>query len=158
MGLAATPSPRDWWGLPPLMKLESQIALTPRFLHVVPFLGVVLLLLTFFLLGSSTVMQSGIRVQPPTSSSLLEPMPHAHVVTVTAGAEPVIFFDEKAVTLLELDRELGLAPRDNRQVLLRADEFAAHGWVVRVSEVALRRGFDVVHATVPAPDEPFPLE
>jgi biopolymer transport protein ExbD len=131
------------------VKLESQLVLTPRFLHVVPFLGVVMLLLTFFLLGSSMVMQSGIRVQPPASRSLLEPMPQAQVITVTAGREPRVYWNDRPVTFGELDKALSEARQKSRQVLIRADELAAYGWVIKVSQLALDRGYDVVHATVP---------
>jgi biopolymer transport protein ExbD len=138
------------------VKLESQMALTPRFLHLVPFLGVVMILLTFYLLGSSVVMQSGIRVQPAASSSLLEPMPHAHIITVTAGTTPRVYWNDKPVTFLELEKSLGDGRGKSRQVLVRADELAAYGLVVRVSELAFQHGYDVVHATVPAEPEAMP--
>jgi biopolymer transport protein ExbD len=138
------------------VKLESQLALTPRFLHLVPFLGVVMLLLTFYLLGSSVVMQSGIRVQPASSSSLLEPMPQAHIITVTAGTNPHIYWNDKRVTLPELEKSLGDERGKSRQVLVRADELAAYGLVVRVSELAFQHGYDVVHATVPPEPEAMP--
>ncbi|MGI8603801.1 MAG: ExbD/TolR family protein [Verrucomicrobiales bacterium] len=132
------------------MKLETHLALTPRFLHVVPFLGVVILLLSFFLLGSSMVMQSGIRVQPPASSSLLEPMPHAHVITITSGREPQIYWNDRPVTLGELERVLNAEREKSRPVVLvRADELAAYGSVAKVSQLALKSGYDVVQATMP---------
>jgi biopolymer transport protein ExbD len=115
-----------------------------------------MLLLTFFLMGSSMVMQSGIRVQPPASRSLLEPMPQAHVITVTAGREPHVYWNERPVTLPELDKALTEARQKSRQVLVRADELAAYGWVVKVSQLAMDHGYDVVHATVPAESQGIP--
>ncbi len=114
-----------------------------------PFLGVVLLLLTFFLLGSSMVMQSGIRVQPPTSTSLLEPMPRSLIVTLSAGREPQIYFQDWPVALADLGEALDGEKTRSRQVLIRADELAAFGEVVRVSQVALDHGFEVIYATSP---------
>jgi len=119
-------------------------------MHLVPFLGVVLLLLTFFLLGSSMVLQSGVRVRPPTSTSLLEPMPRAHVITLSAGRQPQIFFNDRPVSLVALKATLAQpAPGRSRQVLVRADELAAHGLVVRVCQLALDAGYEVVQATTP---------
>lgn len=119
-------------------------------MHLVPFLGVVMLLLTFFLLGSSMVLQSGVRVRPPASTSLLEPMPRAQIITLSAGRQPQIFFNDKAVSLIALKEALAQPPRGGtRQVLVRADELAAHGLVVRVCQLALDAGYEVVQATTP---------
>ena len=132
------------------MKLESQLQLTPRLMHLVPFLGVVMLLLTFFLLGSSMVLQSGVRVRPPPSTSLLEPMPRAHIITLSAGRQPQIFLNDQPLSLMGLRTALAEPPRGGiRQVLVRADELAAHGLVVRVCQLALDAGYEVVQATTP---------
>jgi biopolymer transport protein ExbD len=141
------------------LKLESQLQLSPRLMHLVPFLGVVMLLLTFFLLGSSMVLQSGVRVRPPTSTSLLEPMPRAQIITLSAGRQPQIFLNDRPVSFVGLKEALATPPRGaERQVLLRADELAAHGLVVRVSQLALDAGYEVVMATTPpgtqSPGEP----
>lgn len=128
-------------------------------MHLVPFLGVVMLLLTFFLLGSSMVMQSGVRVQPPTSSSLLEPMPQAQIITVTAGRQPMILFNDQPVTLTELKDILDQPRKGQRQALIRADELAAYGAVISVSQVATEAGYEVVLAAVPpdiTPNQPPP--
>jgi len=135
------------------VKLESQLVLTPRFLHLVPFLGVVLLLLTFFLLGSSMLMQSGIRVRPPPSNSMLEPMPRSLVVTLSAGREPQIYLDDKPLTLTQLTLALEQKRSQGRQLLIRADELSAFGAVTSVTQIALDKGYEVVHATTPASNE-----
>lgn len=121
-------------------------------MHMVPFLGVVLLLLTFFLLGSSMVLQSGVRVRLPASSSLLEPMPKAQVITLSAGRQPQIHFNDRPVSLVALKSALAQPPRNGtRQVLVRADELAAHGLVMRVCQLALDAGYEVVQATTSPP-------
>jgi len=125
-------------------------------MHMVPFLGVVMLLLTFFLLGSSMVLQSGVRVRPPASTSLLEPMPRAQIITLSAGRQPQIFLNDRPVSLMALKEALTTPPTGgNRQILVRADELAAHGQVVRVSQLALDAGYEVVIATTP-PGSPTP--
>ncbi len=119
-------------------------------MHLVPFLGVVMLLLTFFLLGSSMVLQSGVRVQPPMSTSLLEPMPRAQVITLSAGRQPQIFLNDRPMSMADLKKALATPPRDGeRQILLRADELAAYGLAVRVSQLAIDAGYEVVWATTP---------
>jgi biopolymer transport protein ExbD len=138
------------------VKLESQLLLSPRFMHLVPFLGVVMLLLTFFLLGSSMVMQTGVRVRPPTAASLLEPMPQAQVITITAGRQPMIYFNEQPVTLEELKERLGEGGKGQRQALIRADELAAYGAVISVSQLATEAGYEVVLASVPPDIPPSP--
>lgn len=126
-------------------------------MHLVPFLGVVMLLLTFFLLGSSMVMQSGVRVQPPASSSLLEPMLRAQIITLSAGRQPQIYFNDRPVSLAELKAALQEPSTGPRQVLIRADELAAVGALARVRQAALENGYEVVEATTPLePGEPLP--
>ena len=132
------------------MKLSTQLVLTPRFMHVVPFLGMVTALVPFFLLGSSMVLQSGIVVRLPASTSMLEPVPKAAVISLTAGRLPQIFVNDKLVADDEaLVAALKASLERSRKALIRADELAAYGQVLRVSQIAQREGFDVILATDP---------
>ncbi len=134
------------------MKLESQIALTPRFLHLVPFLDVVMLLITFFLLGSSMLQQSGIAVALPASSSTLSPTAGALIVTLSAGESPQLYLNDKPLTLKELDKALEEFRSRSRQVVIRADEHASVGQLLKVTNLATSRGYDVACQTIPLPD------
>ena len=119
-------------------------------LHALPVFDLFALLLLFFLLGPSMVLQSGVRVRPPPSTSLLEPMPRAHIITLSAGRQPQIFLNDQPLSLMGLRTALAEPPRGGiRQVLVRADELAAHGLVVRVCQLALDAGYEVVQATTP---------
>lgn len=129
------------------MKLESSILKRSGFLHVAPILDVVLLLLIFFLLGSSFTLRSGVAVEVPESEAVLRPMPKAHVVSVTAGEVPRILFNDREVTLEELGEALEGSREMTSHVVVRGDVLAGFGTVFEVGNVALQRGFAVAFAT-----------
>jgi biopolymer transport protein ExbD len=133
------------------MKLESRLNLAPRFLHVLPFLGVVMLLVTFFLYGSSLVRHSGLKVALTETTSLLPPARPVHTITLSAGAEPRLYFDDAIVSWADLATQLTAAPGQGQRLMLLADALAAHGSVMRASELAIAHGYDVVWATQTGP-------
>jgi len=153
------------------VKLESTLNRRSGFLHVTPIVDVVMLLLIFFLLGSSFTLQSGVAVEIPKSGAILRPMGRAHIITIPATdfSAPVteedgegkdrmgkiilgqkIYFNDEMVTLRELQERLREHDGLVRAVMLRADRLAAHGVVIEVSNLALAEGYDVAFATAPA--------
>lgn len=129
------------------MKLESGLRHHIWALHAAPVLDVVLLLLVFFLLGSNFVLRSGISVELPFSSSILPPVAQSHVVTVSPGLAPVIYFDEKRVSLEQLGEELEKETRGRRHIILKADRLASHGIVMEISDLVLSHGYELAVAT-----------
>lgn len=131
------------------MKLESTLKTHPVVLQTAPILDVVLLLLIFFLLGSRFVVQSGISVELPTSSSALPAVGVAHVITVTGGAVPQIYLNEDAILLPNLAEALENQSSRVRQVILRIDRTAPHGVVMEISNIVIGQGFELFEATTP---------
>lgn len=128
---------------------------------VVPLVNVVLLLLLFFLLGSSFVLQPGVSVTLPTSRLQLAPMVNAPVVSILRGNPPRIYFLDQAVSAEELttkltalrspgpEGKLPSSPAGNRSVVIRADRGTPYETVMAVGSRALEAGFNVVLATAP---------
>lgn len=129
------------------MKLESTVLRRSGFLHVAPILDVVLLLLIFFLLGSSFTLQSGIGVALPESSAILRPMSRAHVLSVSAGVPPSIYLNEELVSLADLPARLEAVRDVTSDLIIRADQLATFGLVVELTNVALGKGYSVGFAT-----------
>jgi len=129
------------------MKLESSLRDQAGFLYTAPLLDVVLLLLVFFLLSTNFVLRSGVTVGVPRSKSSLPQIDRSHVITVMAGSSPRIFFNEDEVGFRDLGGRLRDANREIRHVIIRADELAAFGVVMRISEFARELDYDVAFAT-----------
>ena len=118
-------------------------------------LNVVLLLLLFFLLGSSFVLQPGIEVtQLPSSSFNLPPQVNARLVTLQTGPTLRIFYQDQRVSLAELGSQLAAYHGTPRTIILRADGGTTYASIVAVMNQALQQQYTVDLATIPTPDKP----
>ena len=119
---------------------------------MVPLVNVVLLLLLFFLLGSSLVLQPGVSVSLPVAGAALTvpTLPESLVVSIQRGSPPRVYFQDRPVSLEELTARLTAngAPA-GRTVVLRADRGTPYEAVMAVSGRALAAGCHVVLATAP---------
>lgn len=136
------------------MKLTRSAALTPGPLGFVALVNVVLLLLFFFLLGSSFVLQPGIAVNLPTSRFNLPPQVDAQIVSMQAGPPARVFYRDQQVTVPALGRALSAFRGSPRAIILRADKGTPYDLVVSVVNQALEQGFSVAMATAPPPEKP----
>jgi len=129
---------------------------------LVPAVGVILLLLCFFLLSSSFVLQPGIKVDPPRSAFSVGTPSSRLIVAVTLGPqqfdakgaplprEPVLYFNDQIVTLDGLRAALDQLPpsRITPSLVLKADKDVPLDLITSIIDVAHR--FSVVIATQPA--------
>lgn len=141
------------------MKLETTLEERPGFLHVIPIFDLFGLLLLFFLLGPSLVLQSGISVDLPPSRFQMERFRETLVVTLGPGSpEPRIHFGRDAVTLEELSAKLdelhATGHAGKAVVLLRTDEGTEVGEERLVTELILDKGFRVAMVGRAEADEP----
>ena len=134
------------------MKLVSHLPQSGPSLYIAPLLNTVLLLVIFFLLGSSFIVQSGVSVQLPQSGSLMPTAERSHIITVTAAPESKIYLDGKEVTLAGLRTSLENDKQGMRRAIVEADQMAPYGRVMEVSSTALNLGFELMQATAPEPD------
>ena len=129
-------------------------------LDLAPVVNVVLLLLCFFLLSSSFVLQPGIKIDPPRAAVGAGTPASRLIVAVTLsplqldanGAPmkrtPVLYFNDQIVTLDGLSDALNQLPtaRDT-SLVIKADKDVPVDLVTRIIDVAHR--FPVVIATQP---------
>ncbi len=136
------------------MKLESHLPKQSPWLYITPLLNAILLLLVYFLFSSGLVVQSGITVDKPRSSSRLTGFDRAHIITLAAGGDAPLYFNGRRVTDESL-RELLAKSRDGeRRVIIHADRQAPHGRVVEVINLAQELGFEAALSTTPGPAQP----
>ena len=135
------------------MKLQSTLTIRPDFLYLAPLLNIVLLLLIFFLLNSSLVVRSGIRVEVPVSQSSLKPVERAHIITITAGDNPIVWLNDKPVFTGDLAGALGTLKSTSHYVVVNADKDVPHGMVQRVQNAVLAAGCELAMGTQVGPVE-----
>ena len=133
-----------------------------------PVVNVVLLLLCFFLLSSSFVLQPGIKVDPPRSVIGIGTPASRLIVAVTLGPqqfddkgaplkrEPVLYFNDQIVTLDGLRAALDQLPtsRVTPTLVIKADKDVPVDLIIGITGVAHR--FPVVIATQPMSGAPSP--
>lgn len=133
------------------MKLARSAKFNPVLFNIVPLVNVIFLLLLFFVLSKTFVLQPGMAVALPVSSFSLAPQQNPQIVSVKAGPVPTIFFNDQRMTLPELQQSLSTATSGKRNLIVRADKDAPYNLVVQVTDCALKNGYSVTLATMPAP-------
>jgi biopolymer transport protein ExbD len=130
-------------------------------IDLAPVVNVVLLLLCFFLLGSSFVLQPGIKVDPPRSEIAVGTPSSRLIVAITLGPQqfddsgaplkraPVLYFNDQIVTLDGLRTALDQIPHgpETPPLVLKADKDVPLDLITSIIDVAHR--FSVVIATQP---------
>ena len=131
------------------MKLESTLHSRRSLLHFASLLDIVFLLLFFFLLSSDAVVRSGIAVTTPRSWSALHSAAGADVITISTGNPPQIFFNDRLVDIEELEHELReeTGKEGPKQVVLRADQSAHFGQVIKICNIVASAGYSPILAT-----------
>ena len=120
-------------------------------LSMTPVIDVVLLLLIFFALTSSYVVNPGIKVDLPESSAgQIQRQPKEKQILITA--EGLVYLDNKRLSMEELEKQLTENPGGQNQgstAFIRADKRVTHGTVVRVMNIVKKTGYAIAIGTAP---------
>jgi len=111
-------------------------------LNVIQLVDVVLLLLIFFMLSSSFVVQPGIKVKLPQAQSKdIEPRDDIQLI-ITKDLD--YFLNEERIDVNDFYDKLKrmIAIRKKRVIIIKADEQVPHGKVVEVMDIAKMAGID----------------
>jgi biopolymer transport protein ExbD len=111
-------------------------------LDMTPLIDTVFLLLIFFLLTSSFLVQPGIKVKLPATESSESQLSKDLILTITKDND--IYLNERKVSLKNLSRNLKLALKKSKERLLivKADKRVLHGKVVEIMDIAKGAGID----------------
>jgi biopolymer transport protein ExbD len=131
-------------------------------MDMTPLIDVVFLLLIFFMLSSSFILQPGIRVELPRSrygkgattdrlivSVMLEPERVDAKTGLGTKRAAFIFFNDQLMTFDDLQKALVQVAkkRSNQALVLKADKAVPMGLVVDIMNTAMASGLSVVIAT-----------
>lgn len=99
-------------------------------IDIVPLINIVFLLLIFFMLTSSFVMQPGLKINLP--KVVTSEVVKYENVEILVNSENVIYLNGSTVTQEELKSFLREAGKRNQTVLIKADARASLGRVVEI--------------------------
>ncbi|MEI7959049.1 MAG: biopolymer transporter ExbD [Verrucomicrobiota bacterium] len=133
------------------MKLHRTVKYNPELFNLIPLINVLFLALAFATLGNTFVVQPGLSIVLPVSSFVLTPQRHPQIVSITAGALPTVYFEDKKVELWELDERLSRSEAKDRSLIIRADRAVPYELVSAVMNLGLRRGYTVAVAATSQP-------
>lgn len=129
------------------MKLEVTIPSTPGFLHMLPGLDIIALVLIYPLLGSSLVQQTGVDVTLNELSWRYDHVDNPILITLEAGGDAPMWINKKLVSSDQLEKEIQqLRSADGgssiNTVLLRTDMEVTTGVEREVINRVLKLGLD----------------
>jgi biopolymer transport protein ExbD len=118
--------------------------------NLLPLVDVILLLLIFFMISSTFVVQPGIRVNLPKAS--LAERKEIEDVTLILTEDKVLYLNNKKVAFSNLWGRLvdAFRRRPNFMLVIKADKEVPHGHVVEVMDIAKQAGVNrLAIATLP---------
>ena len=132
------------------MKLISHLQPAGPGLYVAPLINAVILLLVFFFLGSSFIIQSGVPVALPSAPSRLVGFDRAAIITISAAPSSKIYLNGNQTGLDSLLQKLEETDSKLKRVVIYADQQAPYGRVMEVSSLLMTAGFETAFGTTPA--------
>ena len=109
-----------------------------RQFDVAPLIDVVFILIIFFMLTSTFMVQPGIRVDLP--KTVTQQALQVRRVSITVSAEDVVYVNGEVVTDRELDRFLSENKEAIKSVFIKADKNASMGRVVEIWDICRKVG------------------
>ena len=114
-----------------------------RQIDIAPLVDVIFQLLIFFMLTSSFIVPSGIRVNLP--KAVTSQMVKSRSMEILVSGENVVYVDGKVVNIQELKPMLEELKSRNQPLLIKADRRAQLGRVVEIWDMARNLGLSQVN-------------
>ena len=129
------------------MRFKRHLELEKGRLDIAPLIDVIFLLLIFFMLTSSFILQPGIKVNLPAAiTSKIVPKENLEILI---NNKDHIYISKTRITVDELTSRLRMASKQETPVLIRSDKKASLGKVVKVWDLCREVGISNVNiATV----------
>jgi biopolymer transport protein ExbD len=125
------------------MKFKRHVEFEKGQLDIAPLIDVVFLLLIFFMLTSSYILQPGIKIDLPKAVTS-EAIQKENLVIIIS-AENAIYLNNRPVALNMLKSLLKKSTTDNRPLFIKADRKASLGKVVQVWDICREAGLTQIN-------------
>lgn len=130
------------------MRLRSKRGQIQSNVDMTPMIDIVFQLILFFLVSTTFAILPGIKLNLPTSRT--SEGTSVQGITISAGADGTLFFNEKEVELDELGNELvmfdtGDTKKTDFPVSLEADSEVTNGVIVGLFDVIRESGYSVIN-------------
>lgn len=130
------------------MKLKAKRNGIKATIDMTPMLDVVFQLIIFFLVSTTFAVLPGIKLKLPDSKT--SESTSSQGITITADNEDKLYFNDKAVTMEELSKELSAFDTKNVSknefpVVIEADENVRNKTIVSLFDVIRENGFAAVN-------------
>ena len=112
-------------------------------INIAPLVDVIFQLLIFFMLSSSFVFQSGIKVKLPKAITSEVIKEENLVITITS--ENVMYINHVVGTMKSLKEELAKKENKERLILIKADRRASLGRVIDIWDLCRELGIERVN-------------
>ncbi len=126
------------------MKLSRTVNYNFGWLVFIGLVDVAFLLVFFLLLSSNFILQQGISVSMPFSRFTLGPQTSRQIISITGGAVPAIYFQDRRVTIEQLGPLLDAVKRRDESIIIKADRSTSYETVAEVANAALEHGITSV--------------
>ena len=124
------------------LRFKCHLKLDEGRLDITPLIDVVFLLLIFFMLTSTFVLQPAIKVRLPKAVTSEAVREENLIIIITAAGN--IYLDNEVISADELSSRLEKAARDERAVLIKADQKISLGRVVKIWDLCRDVGISQV--------------
>lgn len=130
------------------MKLKAKRNGIKATIDITPMLDVVFQLIIFFLVSTTFAVLPGIKLKLPDSKTSESTSNQG--ITITADNENKLYFNDKAVTMEELSKELSAfdtkdVSKNEFPVVIEADENVRNKTIVSLFDVIRENGFAAVN-------------
>ncbi|MCK5533758.1 biopolymer transporter ExbD [bacterium] len=107
-----------------------------------PMTDVIFLLLIFFMLSSSFIINQGIKIKLPKTTVSKEQLENKLVITITKKNK--LFLNTKQVSIKNLPVQLknALVNQKEKMLIIKADKDVLHGIVVEIMDIAKTNGVE----------------
>ena len=107
-----------------------------------PMTDVIFLLLIFFMLSSSFIINQGIKIKLPKTTVSKEQLENKLVLTITKKTK--LFLNTKQVSIKNLPVQLknALVNQKEKMLIIKADKDVLHGIVVEIMDIAKTNGVE----------------
>ena len=112
-------------------------------IDIAPLINIIFLLLIFFMLTSSFIMQPGIKVNLP--KAVTSEVVKYENIEILVNSGNITYLNGRVVTTQELERLLKQAAKRNQTILIKADKRASLGRVVEIWDMARDLGIEQIN-------------